>query len=571
MKANLYGAYYLNFTSYISRDGLEQLAQAALATHSHLKIAQVRSELSFVCFLISLPFKIYDQYLNYVSLEDNLFSLEIPRTFKCISAPDSAVVDQISSGLFSVCMSFASAAPVICTLTKSAQDSASLCQQVSARLEGRIRSHLINTKSSLAMTPTAAKSVTASRPLMIIVDRLIDLAGPIKHSSAYNALIDDILGLQGNKITLPPPVNKSFDIDRRDWLWRENATRPFPNVAEAVETALKTYKSDHDRVMQTTPGLTEEMMKGTGGENSALTPEQLKVAINVLPELTERKRLIDTHLQISTALLDAIKSRDLGNLFHLEQSLATLTPGALMNALRDPKVGNARDKVRLLIVYLMGRSQALSANQIEEAVKLCKSAGASEVDLAALEFIQTHISVRKSELQALTPTLPNNAVQSTSAANEASIGDFLTRLSAGGGAVLGSLMSSVKHLLPAQSETPLTKLIDTAYASATGQMITSLSPLGSPLSPSSGTASPLNAPSSLVSLIDPRPKSAASGGPVAYSIDHVILVVLGGAAYSEYDELLEHFAKSRQLQSIKFTLGVTEVINADRLFKLLTE
>lgn len=517
--------------------------------------------------------QIYDQYLNYVSLEDSLFSLEIPRVFKSISAPDSATVDQISSGLFSVFMSFASAAPVICTLTKSAQDPTSLCLQVSSRLEGRIRSHLINTKSSLAMTPAAAKSISASRPLLIIVDRLVDLAGPIKHSSAYNALIDDILGLQGNKVSLPAPVNKSFDIDRRDWLWRENATRPFPNVAEAVETALKTYKSDHDRVMQTTPGLTEEMMKGGGGggENSALTPEQLKVAINVLPELTERKRLIDTHLQISTALLDAIKSRDLGNLFHLEQSLGSLTPGALMNALRDPKVGNAQDKVRLLIVYLMGRSQALTAGQVEEAVKLCRSAGADEADLAALEFIKTHASARKSEFQALTPTLPNNQISNAPAvSNEASIGDFLTRLSAGGGAVLGSLVSSVKHLLPAQSETPLTKLIDTAYATATGQTISSSSPLPSPLSPSSGTASPLNAPASLVSLIDPRPKSAAAGGPVAYSIDHVVLVVLGGAAYSEYDELLEHFAKSRQLQSVRFTLGVSEMINAGGLLKLLS-
>lgn len=41
LQNNLYEAFYLNFTSYISRDGLEQLAQAALATNSHVKIARV--------------------------------------------------------------------------------------------------------------------------------------------------------------------------------------------------------------------------------------------------------------------------------------------------------------------------------------------------------------------------------------------------------------------------------------------------------------------------------------------------------------------------------------------------
>jgi hypothetical protein len=41
LKNNLYAAFYLNFTSYVGRDGLEQLAQASLSSSSHIKIAQV--------------------------------------------------------------------------------------------------------------------------------------------------------------------------------------------------------------------------------------------------------------------------------------------------------------------------------------------------------------------------------------------------------------------------------------------------------------------------------------------------------------------------------------------------
>lgn len=166
-------------------------------------------------------------------------------------------------------MSFGGLAPVLCALKPrgssvaltDSQQPSSLSQAVVARLESRIKSHLINTKSTLAMSPQSDNNLSASRPLLIVADRFVDLSGPIKHSSAYNALIDDILGLRANKVTLPPPVGKSFDIDMRDWIWRDNATRPFPNVAEAVESALKAYKADYDRVMQTTPGMTEELMK----------------------------------------------------------------------------------------------------------------------------------------------------------------------------------------------------------------------------------------------------------------------------------------------------------------------
>ncbi len=198
-----------------------------------------------------------------------MFTLEITKVLPAVlGSPEAQLVDQLSSGLFSVCMSFGGLAPVICALKPSSSSlsdsSASLSQAVAARLESRIKSHLINTKSALAMTPQSG-SPSASRPLLIIADRLVDVTGPIKHSSTYNALIDDILGLQANKVTTPAPNSKSFDIDMRDWIWRDNATRPFPNVAEAVEAALKSYKTDYDRVMQTTPGMTEELMKKSEG------------------------------------------------------------------------------------------------------------------------------------------------------------------------------------------------------------------------------------------------------------------------------------------------------------------
>ena len=517
--------------------------------------------------------------MNYITLEDNLFTLEIPKLTGRLFSPNDAsslpVIENTASGIFSVLMSFGCCAPLICC---PQGDNNSFIKGVCGKLESRIKNHLINTKSPLSLSNPQA-SPNQPRPLLLVVDRRIDLAAPLKHSSAYNALIDEILGLNSNQIQITA-TGKSFDIDKRDWFWRENSTKSFPKVAEAVESALKAYKTEYDRVLQTTPGMTEDLMKSAvnnTSENSnttststatsaALTPEQLKIAINVLPELTERKRLIDTHLQISTALLDSIKTRDLGTLFSLEQDIVTgaltgssnpnaiLSSEEIISTLKNPKIGNSQDKLRLLLIYLIYgfRNHSNNLNFVQEALDILKPTGD---DLKALQSVLTILS---SENSILTPNLLT--ANSSSAGSKATspieqpatsiTSDFFSRLSS----TTNVLVSSVKNLMPAggNSESPLTKMVDSAYAQVTGRLQT------------------LN---TTVNCIDPRPSKSitATSSGHSHSIDHVILFVIGGAAYSEYDHLLEHFNRNKALQNLKFTFGVTEILNPKKFLNQLSE
>jgi sec1 family domain-containing protein 1 len=58
IKSGLYDTYHLNFASSLSRPLMEELAKAALESDAVSQIS-----------------KVFDQYLNFVSLEDNLFHL----------------------------------------------------------------------------------------------------------------------------------------------------------------------------------------------------------------------------------------------------------------------------------------------------------------------------------------------------------------------------------------------------------------------------------------------------------------------------------------------------------------
>ena len=520
--------------------------------------------------------------MTYVALEDCLFSCRVP---KCLLLRNEVelmeATESVSDALFSVLMTLGGSVPLLSTPSIEVENS--LTTRVISRLESRLKSHLLNTKSSMSMSLTDATSASNMRPLMLVVDRSFDWGGPIKHSSNYNSLIDEVLGLEANRISVPVMGKKTitFDVDMRDWFWRENASRPFPTVAENVEAALKAYKSDYDRVLQTTPGMTEAMMKQTAQNDvssaasdgkAGLNPEQLRVAISVLPDLSERKRLIDSHLQISTALLDAIKTRDLGELFHIEQNISATPPMQLAAALQNPKIGNAVDKLRLLLViwlhFKATGKQLPGFNDMVQIVKdaLSKSPGVENL-FHAFEYVQEH--VQKATLLASPATASVSVVSANTSANlSANTTDFLSRLAGGATtSLLGNLVTSVKNMLPtAAQESPLTQLVDQAYQTAMQQ--SSSSPASSPTK--SAPVSPIAGPLKF-NIIDPRPKQALAQQPsTLYTVDHIILVVLGGVSYAEYDELLAHFAKPR-LQHLKLSVGVTEMTNAVKLLQQLAE
>ena len=130
-KSNLYDEYFINFDSTISRQMLEDLANASVQTGCFKQVKQI-----------------FDQYIHFASLEDDLFSLELQHSFTtCTSSSttDSEIekfVSECVNGLFSVFVTLGKLPQI-----KSSQQGAS--ETIASSLCTKLKRHIANAKENL--------------------------------------------------------------------------------------------------------------------------------------------------------------------------------------------------------------------------------------------------------------------------------------------------------------------------------------------------------------------------------------------------------------------------------------
>jgi hypothetical protein len=244
----LYESYYLNFISAVSRQKLEDIASAAVQSGTVHQVA-----------------KVVDQYLTFISLEDDFFTLRHqdrePISYYAINRGDvkdseiEATMDIIVDGLFSVFVTLGVVPIIRCPRGNAAE-------MVSEKLDKKLRENLRDTRNSLFAAEATPGQFSFQRPLLVILDRNLDLATMLHHTWTYQALVHDVLDLRLNRVEIeevvdegaPSPTRKprtkkkAYDMTGRDQFWAAQKGSPFPAVAEAVQESLDAYRSEEDEV-----------------------------------------------------------------------------------------------------------------------------------------------------------------------------------------------------------------------------------------------------------------------------------------------------------------------------------
>ena len=517
-----YDTYYINFTSHLPRDLLEDFAKQVALLGKASRIKQV-----------------WDQYLDFVVTEPNLFSLNLTNIFTTFNTSQTkeetihALVGTIADGLLSLIISM-DVVPII----RAQQHGPA--EFVAQELDLKLREYLSNTK----LLGNEHNAALAQRPVLILLDRNFDLASMFAHSWIYQCMVSDVYQLKRNTIKLRKITKdangvesetiKNYDIDPRDFFWSKYAQLPFPDVVENADVELNSYKQEAKEITNKT-GITSL----DDIDNSTSSTANIQQAVEKLPELTARKATLDMHMDILSNLINELQAKNLDTYFEIEQNAGgnhndTKILKEFMDLLNndDAKQDTSLDKLRTLIILTLV-SDHLSPDYISK-VKSILLQHYPNLDMSAYDYIlkfKEHLKIANlsnlsdsyssshSGSGGLSSTSSNAQTSSALLSGLSSKLYGLTegRISEG----LSSIASKIKNFIPERNLLPITKIVEAIM-------------------------DPTNSNQQSISLTDEYlyfdPKSRGGGHskpPKRQSYSDLIVFVVGGGNYLEYVNLTE--------------------------------
>uniref|UniRef100_A0A7S2WKC2 Sec1 family domain-containing protein 1 n=1 Tax=Mucochytrium quahogii TaxID=96639 RepID=A0A7S2WKC2_9STRA len=356
----LYDSAYLNFSSPVDKRLLDFLAK---------RLVEINA--------VNVVAKVYDQYLGFVSLEALLFSLNMNDSFARYNNPSIADVeiqncmDQIANG---ICAAVATLGTVPIIRCPKGGPAEMVSRKVSQVIRGLVE------QQSTFFSQTSGTGVLEQRPMLLIVDRSIDMASPLVHTSGYQTLVDDLLNLGLNRVKVVAPKKldengvelsrqeppKIFTLDKEnDSFWADNAGLMIPVAVETHQKELKHVEEAEEKIKRQT-GKDASSFGGPGGDTSALLS-----TVQSLPALLEKKKVLETHLEVLQATMAVISKRQVHRFVELEQSMIFsqyAEKQKILELASDPAL-ELQDKVRFLVVYMLSTSPSeQDVDEVEGAI-----------------------------------------------------------------------------------------------------------------------------------------------------------------------------------------------------------
>ncbi|KAL5036522.1 hypothetical protein BDV3_005198 [Batrachochytrium dendrobatidis] len=519
MSRQLYDSININFSSALSRPLLEDLATAAASTDTANLVSQI-----------------YDQYLNFVSLEHNLFSLQLTDSYYHLNNPTTTesqielLTNNIVSSLFSILVTLGTVPIIRCPRGTSAE-------AVALKLESKLRDHLLDSRSNLFQ-----EGVQLSRPVLVILDRNMDFGTLLSHTWTYSTLVHDVLDMKLNRISIMVdergrPVRKNYDVDVQDAFWSKNSGNPFPQVAEDVDSEINKYKQEVDLVTRTCGVSSLEEVDPNDFTSSA---KNLSSAMKQLPELTLRKKTLDMHMNMATNLFKEIQQRQLDVFFSMEEALGKLNKASILEVIKDPKK-DAQDKIRLFLIYYLSIDE-ISKEDLAEYETCLAEAGCNTASINYVKQVRMY-SKMTAVTKSSTPAAPaGNDLFGTFTSNFSRLTDTLQ--STGVSNHFETLISGVKNLLPTRKELAVTRTVDAIMEGTTVG--------GTGVADDFLYLDPKTTRSGAASRQQPKNKVA---------FQEAIVFVIGGGNYLEYQNLLDYTQRSNLVKK-KIIYGSTELLTA---------
>lgn len=515
-----YESWYINFTLKINRELLEEFAKKVSLCGMGNKIKQV-----------------YDQYLDFIVTERNLFSLDVPQVFLQFNSPKSsedmihALANDIADGLLATLITMEAVPVIRCPRNGPAE-------LVATQLHAKLRDYVSNSRLS-------APPSIQHRPALILLDRNIDLAAMFSHSWIYQCMVSDVFDLRRNTIKVTKygdkPEVKAYDVDPKDFFWNKNSQLPFPDVVENADLELNLYKKEAQELTNRTGISSLNDIDPNANTDTSL----IQQAVQALPELTSKKVTLDMHMDVLASLLKELEARSLDKFFEVEQNYSNpKVQNEFLELIKsDSKRDNSSDKLRtfLILNLLTDLPQAFISD--------CEAIFASkypQMDMAAFRYILKFKQLAKLSKNVTlsdhhpsngTPLNENNSALFTGLSSKL-YGLTEGRISEG----ITSLASGLKKLLPDKKALPITNIVEAV------------------MDPSHASSNSIQITDDYLYL-DPKSRGGQLKPPKRQSYESAIVFVVGGGNYLEYHNLTE-WALQPNSPPKNVVYGSTDIVTA---------
>ncbi|EGD75897.1 hypothetical protein PTSG_00606 [Salpingoeca rosetta] len=502
IRANCYERYELNFLTTIPRLLLEELAEITVEAGSSGQVT-----------------KVYDMYSDFKALEDDFFTLtegdDDSLSYQRLNDPtvsDEAMqdaVDRIVNSIFSVFVTIGAIPIIRCSPRNAAQ-------YVAEGLDNKFREHIRNKGHSLFAEKHMDETGSFARPVLVLLDRGLDIPTMMHHTWTYQALVHDVHGMRANRTTIRETDDEGrskvthLNMEREDLFWHTNRGKDFPTVTQAVHAELALCKQKEKEINGT--------LEATDGTSAA----GLTSAINNLPDLLKQKSYLTMHVNILTSLMKSIEDRKLDDYYQLEEEVMNnkSLSRPVLELLKDEDAGTVMDRLRLFIIHMLdGKVTADEAGRCEDVLR------AQGCSLDAINYIRSLQEMQRAHQQPST-VQPSHTGSLFSLANKT----LQT------GASFWS--NSVKALAPTYGDLPITRIVDSIVTGNNPDL------------------------TQHYLYFDPkRSKSARSTPPAARSrAEQAFVFMVGGGNYIEYQNLRDYCQRHDDRNIV---YGVTQLVNAE--------
>jgi len=172
-----------------------------------------------------------------------------------------------------------------------------------------------------------SKHNSRERCTFLVLDRNNDMISPLIHEFTYQAMVSDLLEMDGDQLTYKLPENKGgaadddgvVDSDKKDVLLNDNdevwVEFRHKHIADVMQTVSK-------RIMDIMSTNKASKLQNTS-ENKNMSVAELASALKALPEYRELVSKLNQHMHIANECFSKYNKESLGDLGELEQTLAT--------------------------------------------------------------------------------------------------------------------------------------------------------------------------------------------------------------------------------------------------------